>query len=55
MIISKNDGMFNSAYNHQRDSIINCNTLLRISRDNYSPKQLNAINAAMKLWEDNND
>ena len=51
MIISKNDGMFNPAYNHQRDSIINCNTMLRLSRDNYSPAQLDAIRMAKVIGE----
>lgn len=46
MLISKNDGMFNGSYNHQRDTIINCNTILRLSRDNYTPAQLDCIYAA---------
>lgn len=45
MIISKNDGMFNSDYNHQRDTIINMNTLLRLSRDNYTHDRLERIKA----------
>lgn len=43
MIISKNDGMFNQAYNHQRDTIINANTVVRLSRDYYSPEQIARI------------
>ena len=43
MIISKNDGMFNQAYNHQRDTIINANTVVRLSRDYYTPEQIARI------------
>ena len=46
MYISKNDGMFNNSYNHKRDTIINMNTLVQLSRDNYSKKQLEAIKNA---------
>ena len=46
MYISKNDGMFNNAYNHKRDTIINMNTLAYLSRSNYSPAQLEKLKAA---------
>lgn len=46
MYISKNDGMFNNSYNHKRDTIINMNTLVQLSKDNYSKKQLEAIKKA---------
>ena len=46
MYISKNDGMFNNSYNHKRDTIINMNTLVQISRSNYSQEQLARIRAA---------
>lgn len=49
MYISKNDGMFNNSYNHKRDTIINMNTLVQLSRDKYSESQLAAINAAQNL------
>ena len=49
MYISKNDGMFNNSYNHKRDTIINMNTLVQLSRGKYSEKQLAAINAALNL------
>lgn len=48
MYISKNDGMFNNSYNHKRDTIINMNTFVQLSRDSYSPEQLEAIYAAQK-------
>lgn len=46
MHISKNDGMFDNAYNQQRDTIINLNTFVQIGRGNYSEKQLEAIRIA---------
>ena len=46
MYISKNDGMFNSSYNHKRDTIINMNTFVRLGRDAYSQDQLKAIEKA---------
>lgn len=46
MYISKNDGMFNNSYNHKRDTIINMNTLVQLSRSRYSPEQIGRIKAA---------
>lgn len=46
MYISMNDGMFNNDYNHQRDTLINCNTMLRLGRSHYSYEQLQAIQLA---------
>ena len=46
--ISKNDGMFNNAANHQRDTIINTQTLLKLSRNNYSKENLDKIYAIIK-------
>lgn len=43
MYISKNDGMFNNSYNYQRDSIINMNTLVQLSRSNYTEEQFERI------------
>lgn len=43
MYISKNDGMFNNSYNHKRDSIINMNTLVQLSRSHYTPDQIERI------------
>lgn len=48
MYISMNDGMFNNDYNHQRDTLINCNTMVRLSRDNYTFEQLQAIENARR-------
>ena len=43
MYISKNDGMFNNSYNHKRDTIINMNTFVQLSRSNYTDEELAAI------------
>ena len=47
MYISKNDGMFNNSYNHKRDTIINMNTFVQLSRSNYSEQQLADIKRAV--------
>ena len=49
--ISKNDGMFNNSYNHKRDTIINMNTFVQLSRRNYSPEQIQAIKAAQMRYQ----
>lgn len=47
--ISKNDGLMDNSINHQRDIIINSNTLMQVSREYYSSdhiayiKQLQAM------------
>lgn len=46
MYISKNDGMFNNSYNHKRDTIINMNTLVQLSRKYYTPEQIAKIKQA---------
>ena len=46
MYISKNDGMFNNSYNHKRDTIINMNTITRLSRDYYSEEMISKIRQA---------
>jgi hypothetical protein len=49
MYISKNDGMFNNSYNHKRDTIINMNTFVQLSRSNYSQEQLNRIKQLQEM------
>ena len=44
MYISRNDGKFNNAVNHQRDTIINTNTLLRMGRNMYTNEMIGNIN-----------
>lgn len=46
MYISKNDGYFNNDYNHQRDTLINANGLINITRRFYSPEQIDKIKRA---------
>lgn len=48
LYISNNDGLFNNATNHQRDTIINTQTLLKLSRNNYSRENLNKILAIVE-------
>lgn len=48
LYISKNDGMFNNSANHQRDTIINTQTLLKLSRKNYSNENLAKILAIVE-------
>ena len=48
-MISKNDGMFDSAVNHKRDTIINANTMIRLSRDKYTKEQLEKIEMAKRI------
>ena len=41
--ISKNDGMMNKSVNHQRDIIINSNSLMQLSRSHYSESHIKYI------------
>jgi len=43
MLISRNDGMFNNDFNHSRDTIVNLNSFIFMSRKNYSSKQFKFI------------
>lgn len=45
MYISRNDGMCNKAVLVQRDTLINSNTIVRLSRNNYTEKELEIIKA----------
>lgn len=46
MYISLNDGMFNNDYNHQKDPLINCNTMIQLGRSHYTSELLQAIKQA---------
>ena len=48
-MISKNDGMFDPAVNHKRDTIINANTMIRLSRKYYTDEQLKRIEEAKRI------
>lgn len=43
LFISRNDGLFNNAVNHARDTIINLNTFLNLSRKHYTQEMINNI------------
>ena len=45
MLISKTDGSFDNNFNLQRDELINASTLLYLSREHYTKKQLEKIAA----------
>ncbi len=49
MHISRNDGMFNDQTNHTKDLVININTMMNLSRKNYSKDQLEAIKKAQSV------
>ena len=44
MYISNNDGYLNPQVIPSKDALINANTLIRLSRKNYSKSQLDKIN-----------
>jgi hypothetical protein len=44
MYISRNDGMMNNDVNRSRDTLINANTLIYLSRDKYTEENLAKIN-----------
>lgn len=48
MFISRNDGKFNNQVNHQRDTIINSNTMVRLSRKYYSADDMTKIKEIKK-------
>ena len=50
MQISRNDGKFNNQVNHQRDTIINMNTMLNLGRRNYNQDQINKIKQLKQKW-----
>lgn len=43
MYLSKNDGYLNPGVLPMKDTLVNSNTLINLSRDNYSQEQLNKI------------
>lgn len=49
MYISKNDGLFNNDANHSKDTLINANTVIQLSRDKYSPEQLEKIKKCKQM------
>lgn len=48
MYISRNDGMFNNAVNHQKDLLANINSFIDLGRDNYSEEEMAMIIALLE-------
>lgn len=51
MYISRNDGMFNQQINHQKDTIINGNTLMHLGDYVYSDGDIENIRRIRSKWE----
>ena len=49
MFISRNDGLFNNDFNHSRDTIVNINSFIYMTRDKYSQEMIDKINYLKKL------
>lgn len=49
LYISRNDGSFNNDVNHCRDTLINANSIIYLSRDKYTEEQKDAIRRAKEL------
>lgn len=49
MYISRNDGKLNSAVLHNKDTLINANSLIQLARPNYSQQQLEMIRVAKTI------
>lgn len=52
MLVSHNDGKFNGQLNVFKDTIINANGMINISRGNYSAQQLSQIQRVKQKWTD---
>ena len=48
--IDNNDGMFNNAVNHQKDTLINANTFIELGRGVYSQADIDNINRIKMKW-----
>ena len=49
MMISHDDGKFDSAMNHSRDTLIMLNSFIELSRDNYTEDELNQIKLCQSM------
>lgn len=49
MYISRDDGLFNNDVNHQRDTLVNANTMINLSRRYYSKEQLEKIERLQRM------
>ncbi len=50
MYISRNDGKFNNQVNHQKDTIINGNTLMRLGDEIYNDADRSDISRILQKW-----
>ena len=48
--ISRNDGLFNNSVNHQKDTLINANTLIDLGRYVYTDQDLSNIDRIKRKW-----
>jgi hypothetical protein len=48
MYISKNDGYLNPGYMHQKDVLINAQSLIELGRENYTKDDLELIQKAIQ-------
>lgn len=55
MYISRNDGYFNNDVNHQRDTLINSNAMLQLSRDKYKAEDINNIKTLKNMSDEEFD
>lgn len=49
MMISHNDGKFDSSVNHSRDTLIMLNSFIKLSRDTYTPEELELIKQCQSM------
>ena len=48
--ISRNDGLCNNSVNHQKDTLINANTLVELGHDSYTPEDKEHIKMVLAKW-----
>lgn len=48
--ISRNDGLFNNAVNHQKDTLINANTFVGLGRQIYNVQDKENIKRIQSKW-----
>lgn len=48
--INRNDGLFNNAVNHQKDTLINANTFVELGRSIYTHEDILNIQRIKQKW-----
>ena len=48
--ISRNDGLFNKSVNHQKDTLINANTLVELGHSSYTQEDEEHIKMVLAKW-----